>query len=54
MWTISSRAVGVILTRRRLNETHKFRTENGSLQINDFWCANVVNESPPPKGTPAR
>jgi hypothetical protein len=44
MWTISNRAVGVILTRRRLNETHKLRTENGSLQIKDFWCANVMNE----------
>ena len=42
--TISNRAVGVILMRRRLNETHKLRTENGSLQLKDFRCANLMNE----------
>jgi hypothetical protein len=44
MWTISNRAVGVILTRRRLNETHKWCTESGGLRRRDFSCANLMNE----------
>ena len=48
MWTISNRAVGVILTRRRLNETRKICTTREGLSRKGFGCAEVMNETPGP------